>query len=132
MIHPAFREAFLVDRKRELELHARRALLAASPERRPRHVERVALRLCTVLDGAALSALAALEGRPLPHGSFVVAEVDGALTAAQPLSGGPPLADPFRDTASVVQLLRFRARQLEPGRDRNRLLARSWSAVRGS
>ena len=91
----------------------------------------MALRLCTVHDNVALEALAALEGRRLPHGSFVVAEVDGVLIAAQPLAGGPVLADPFRNTAGVVHLLRLRARQLEPVRGRDRLLARSWSAVRG-
>ena len=132
MVHPAFYEAFLADRARQLRLDTTRARLAASTEPRRRHHDHVALRLCTVHDNAALEALAALESRRLPHGSFVVAEVDGALIAAQPLAGGPPLADPFRNTSAVVHLLRIRARQLEPVHDRNRLFARSWRAVRGA
>ena len=131
MSHPAFHEAFLADRARQLELDTRRARLAAPPEWHRRQDERVALRLCTVHDNVALEALATLEGRRLPHGAFVVSEVDGVLIAAQPLAGGPALADPFRNTAGVVHLLRLRALQLEPVRGRDWLFARGWSVVRG-
>ena len=131
MNHPAFHEVFLADQARRLESNVRRAHLDTPPARPPREDIRVALRLCTVHDTPALEALAALEGRPLPQGCFVVAEIDGALVAAQPLDGGQPFADPFRSTTHVLHLLRLRAQQLEPMRGRHRLFARRWSAVRG-
>jgi hypothetical protein len=84
----------------------------------------VALRLSTVRDDAGLRALAALEGRTLPKGDFVVAEVDGTLVAAHPLAGGETLADPFRVSSNLLPLLRVRAEQLaETRRESRRRLA---------
>lgn len=132
MNHPAFREVLLAERARELENITRQAHMKQPRHEPPAREDiRVALRLCTVHDGPALERLAKLEGRPLPHGCFVVAEIDGALVAAQPLDGGPALADSFQPTAHVLRLLRLRARQLEAGQGRRRVLARSWNAVRG-
>ena len=62
-------------------------------------------------DAAALERLAQLEGRHLPAGRVLLAEVEGEVLAALPLAGGPPLADPFRPTASLVELLRTRREQ---------------------
>jgi hypothetical protein len=56
--------------------------------------------------------LAALDDKPLPTGGVLVAEMDGELVAALPLDGGQALADPFKPTADIVELLRMRARQL--------------------
>ena len=110
-MHPLFHETFVNDRVRELE----RATARAHVERSYQPAiadEPVGLRLCRASDDDALGRLAVLEGRPLPAGPFVVAEVDGSLIAALPLDGGAPLADPFRSTIQLIPLLRLRAEQL--------------------
>ncbi len=115
--------------------HAARLAVATWKQRSRRGVEAptVALRLNSVHDDAALQRLADLEGRPLPHDRFVVAEVDGAVVAAQPLAGGVPLADPFRPTAQLLPLLRLRAEQVAgPSKSRRPSLRRHWSLIRGS
>jgi hypothetical protein len=64
-------------------------------------------------DDGALERLAALEGRGLPKGPFLLAEVGGELVAAAPLElDAPPLGNPFRPTADLCELLALRARQL--------------------
>jgi len=65
-------------------------------------------------DEAALIRLAQLEGRPrLRRFRVLVAEVQGEVLAALPLGGGEPIADPFRPTASLVEILKLRAAQLD-------------------
>ena len=131
MTHQAFRQAFLVEHTRQLERDMRWAYVRKGQGTAPQTDVPVSLRLCTVHDDPALARLAALEGRPLPTGSFVVAEIGGKLVAAQPLDGGLPLADPFHATAHLLPILRLRARQIDGGTHRRSLLTRSWSAVRG-
>ncbi len=64
-------------------------------------------------DDEALKRLGQLEGCDVPRGRFVAAEVEGEVVAAVPLDPKQPaLADPFRHTAQLVNLLRLRARQL--------------------
>ncbi len=61
-------------------------------------------------DQTALERLAALDGRSLPEGSFLLAEIDGELVAAAPLDvDAEPVSDPFRSTANVRELLRLQA-----------------------
>lgn len=61
-------------------------------------------------DQPALERLAMLDSRPMPAGSFLLAEVDGELVAAVPLdSNDEPLSDPFRPTANLRELLRLQA-----------------------
>jgi|SRR5689334_5092096 hypothetical protein len=72
----------------------------------------IRVRLATSRDDAALADLAQLSGREHSPGPWVVAEVDGTLRAAVPLGGGEPLADPFRPTAELCELLTTRAKQL--------------------
>jgi hypothetical protein len=60
----------------------------------------------------AIDDLAALEGQSLPAGPSLLAEVGGRPVAALVLSSGVALADPFRPTVAVVEMLRVRARQL--------------------
>jgi len=110
-MHPVFLQVFVDDKIRQVNrvvVHAR--ALQAEPPRS--FEESVALRLCRVHDDEALARLAQLEGRALPAGSFVVAEVGGSIVAALPLSGGAPLADPFRSTAQIMPLLKLRAAQI--------------------
>ena len=63
-------------------------------------------------DTEAVRLLAALDGQHVPKGPALVAEVDREIVAALPLDGGRALADPFRPTAHMVELLKVRAEQL--------------------
>lgn len=113
-MHPAFREAMLHDRRRELDRALRTTYLLreAEPVVRAGPVETVVLRLSRVQDEVGLDTLGRLEGRPVAPGCYVVAEVDGDVVAALPLGGGAPFADPFRRTAHLLLLLELRAKQL--------------------
>ena len=65
-------------------------------------------------DELALRRLAALDShRPL-RGAALVAEVGGELLAAEELDTGRVIADPFRHTAALTDLLRLRAAQEYP------------------
>lgn len=64
-------------------------------------------------DAARLVLLAQLDSaRPL-QGPVLVAHVDGEPWAAIGLGDGRAIADPFRQSAGAVRLLRVRAAQLE-------------------
>ena len=84
----------------------------------------VALRLSRPADDRALEQLAALEGRIVPRGRFVLAEVGGRIVAALPLCGGDPVRDPFKPTVHLVRLLEVRAAQLLHDTPRRGLLVR--------
>jgi hypothetical protein len=87
----------------------------SGPARAP-HVARgavISIHLLGSDDSAALERLAQLAESPLPTGRALVAEVDGELWAALPLSTGKMLVDPFRPSSEVQQLLALRAAQLE-------------------
>jgi|SRR5580704_1512746 hypothetical protein len=81
----------------------------------------VILRLAEATDTRRLRILAQLDSAPAPRGPMLIAEVEGRLRAALPLDGGEPIADPFRRSADLVELLRTRAAQLTgPERRRRR------------
>ncbi len=60
-------------------------------------------------DGVALHKLAMLDSSPEPGGDVLVAEVGAELWAAVEVESGAAIADPFRPSADLVELLRFRA-----------------------
>jgi hypothetical protein len=74
--------------------------------------ERLVLRRSGSQDAAALTRLAQLDGAPRPVGAVLVAELDGEIVAAVPFDGGRAIADPFRPTAELVELLHTRTRLL--------------------
>ena len=91
----------------------------------------VTVRLASWRDGQELDRLAQLDSARSPIGPTLVAEVEGELVAALPLRGGRPVADPFRPTAELVELLQIRAIQfLRDGKPRGRFACRlkSWRA----
>lgn len=93
----------------------------------------VTVRLAGYGDAAALVTLAALDSAPFPEGPTLVAEVDGEIQAALPIEGGAPIADPFRPTSGLVQMLRLRAGQLRGDGPKARtapVYARAFSALR--
>lgn len=73
----------------------------------------ITIRHSTDSDSAAVLQLAALDDRPAPHGESLLAFVDGELAAARPLERGTLVADPFRHTAHLVDLLDLMADQEE-------------------
>jgi hypothetical protein len=72
----------------------------------------VLIRAARGSDGPALRRLAALDSRPLPEGELLIAETDDEVVAALSLETGARVADPFRRTADVVDLLALRAKRL--------------------
>jgi hypothetical protein len=72
----------------------------------------VLIRAARGSDGPALRRLAALDSRPVPEGRLLLAETDDEVVAALSMDTGDKVADPFRRTADVVDLLAFRAARL--------------------
>jgi hypothetical protein len=72
----------------------------------------VVIRAARGSDGPALRRLAALDSAELPAGELLLAESDDEVVAAMSVDTGAKVADPFRRTADVVDLLAFRARRL--------------------
>jgi hypothetical protein len=62
-------------------------------------------------DARAIARLAALDEAEVPCGDALLAFVDGELAVARSLRDGDTVADPFRRTAEVVDLLDLRAHQ---------------------
>ena len=86
------------------------------PRRRSRRAEvptgDVAIRAASERDAAVLRELEELDGRELPVGRHLVAEIEGVAVAAIAVADDTVVADPFAPTSAVVDLLRVRARQL--------------------
>lgn len=83
------------------------------------------IRRATPTDAQALGRLAAVDSEQPLGGDALVALVDGELRAALSLLDGRAIADPFRHTAELVDLLRVRAAQLAgPAVPRRSLRAR--------
>ena len=78
----------------------------------------ITIRLAHEGDTQAIATLAALDSRPVPTGTILLAEVAGEPWAAVAIDPPAAIADPFRPTADVVGLLRERALQLGPARPR--------------
>jgi hypothetical protein len=83
------------------------------------------IRRATAADEFAVRRLSALDSAFPPTGEVLLAEVGDELWAALSVKTGRAVADPFRPSADVVELLRFRAERLggEPA-GRVRTLAR--------
>jgi len=73
----------------------------------------VVIRAARGSDGPALRRLADLDSSPLPGGDLLIAETGDEVVAALSLDTGAGVADPFRRTADVVDLLAYRARGLK-------------------
>jgi hypothetical protein len=71
--------------------------------------ETVTVRLARAVDANAVARLAARDGRRVPVGPTLVAEVGGVVLAARSLEDGGSVADPFRPTAHLTELLELRA-----------------------
>ncbi len=87
----------------------------------------VTIRFAAPDDGPALARLAALDSSTVPAGPLLLGEVDGELWAAAGVHGGAAIADPFRPSGPLVELVQARAHQLvgEPVPRRRRWLPRA-------
>jgi len=73
----------------------------------------VTVRLAGAKDARALRRLSERDGRMVPRAHILVAEVGGALLAARSIEAGSSVADPFRHTAHLSELLALRATHLK-------------------
>jgi hypothetical protein len=76
------------------------------------HTSEITVRLADHTDSRALLELAALDSTQVPAGALVLAESDGEIVAAVPVNGGRAIADPFRGTTLLVEMLELRAAQM--------------------
>ena len=84
-------------------------------------VATVTLRFAVFDDAPDLFRLAQLDSAEPLHEPILLAEIAGRVSVALSLSENRVIADPFVLTASAVELLRARARQLSgPERERRR------------
>jgi len=72
----------------------------------------LSIRAARSSDAAQLRRLAQLDSARVPVGELLVAESDGAVVAAHSPASGATIADPFRRTADVVELLVMRGAML--------------------
>jgi 2-keto-4-pentenoate hydratase len=72
----------------------------------------VVIRAARGSDGATLRRLAALDSARVPTGDVLIAETEGDVVAAHAPATGATIADPFRRTAEVVELLELRGAML--------------------
>jgi hypothetical protein len=78
------------------------------------------IRRATPADAFALRRLATLDSSSPPTGDVLLAEMGDELWAAVSVDTGASVADPFRPTGDLVELLRFRARRLNGHGDSHR------------
>ena len=70
------------------------------------------IRRASADDTFALKRLAAVDSAAPPTGEVLLAEMGDELWAAVSVETGAAIADPFRPSADLVALLRFRARRV--------------------
>lgn len=85
-----------------------------SPGRQSVWERAITVRPARPADASALLRVAERDSRPLPAEPLLVAECESELVAAISLGDGAVVADPFRPTAEIVELLRFHARGRAP------------------
>ena len=81
------------------------------------------IRRATDADAFALRRLAAIDSASPPTGDVLLAEMGSELWAAVSVDTGTAIADPFRPSGELVELLRFRAERMS-GHPHIRPLAR--------
>jgi hypothetical protein len=92
----------------------------------------ITLRPASPADAAGLARVAERDSAPLPPGPHLVAVRDGRIDAAISLATGALVADPFRHTEDLCELLRVHAARRSvsrPARPRQRLRLRPLGAT---
>jgi hypothetical protein len=91
----------------------------------PSTTDPIAIRCAGAADGATIERLAALDSTSVPAGEMLIAEVAGEPRAAIEIATGKTIADPFRATTHLIELLSLRAATLAaPARPRSRFRLR--------
>jgi len=106
-------------RKIELERQAERGGFRSRGMPRngqPRIQQALSVRLANDGDREIIEQLAQLDSGAVPSGPLLFGTVDLSPAAVLSLGDGTVVADPFTPTLELLQLMRIRARQLEPGR----------------
>src|SRR5436190_23119584 len=80
-----------------------------TPQIESRDFSPLTIRFAAEQDGPAVIRLAAIDSAPVPSGLLLLAEEHGKLRAALSLTDGRAIADPFRRTAHLVEMLRAAA-----------------------
>jgi hypothetical protein len=70
------------------------------------------IRRATAADAFALRRLAAIDSAAPPTGEVLLAEMGSELWAAVSVETGAAIADPFRPSGDLVELLRFRTERI--------------------
>jgi hypothetical protein len=125
MTHPELTLALVQARGDDLRRAARARGRSRPPAPAARRVEadaKVTLRLGSSADQKRLDRLAGLDSSAPLTPPVLLAEVDGEVRAALALSDGAVVADPFRPTLDLIDLLRARAGQV----DADSRMRRSW------
>jgi hypothetical protein len=106
-------DARLADLRRTAD-HSRLAQAAKDVSRRPvMNLEvPITIRPARAADAPALASLAKCDSAEVPLAPVLLAEASGELRAAVSLYDGAAIADPFRHTLWMVELLHTRAAQL--------------------
>jgi hypothetical protein len=78
----------------------------------PHRAPTVVIRAARGSDGEDLRRLAELDSARVLAGDVLIAEAEGAVVAAHSPATGMTIADPFRRTAEVVELLELRGEML--------------------
>jgi hypothetical protein len=78
------------------------------------------IRRATAADAFALRRLAAIDSASPPTGDVLLAEMGNELWAAVALESGAAIADPFRPSRDLVELLRFRAERMRSDENAHR------------
>jgi hypothetical protein len=88
-------------------------------------MKNLTIRRAIAADEFAVRRLSALDSAFPPTGDVLLAEIGDELWAALSIDTGHAVADPFRPSGGLVDLLRFRAERLNVEQPaRGRLLAR--------
>jgi hypothetical protein len=82
------------------------------PAAAPALYDAVTIRRVTPDDWQAVERLSQLEGRRVPEGAALLAEVEDRVLVVRSLQDGATVADPFAPTGELVRLLEARATQL--------------------
>jgi hypothetical protein len=70
------------------------------------------IRRASAGDSAAVARLATLDSATAPAGAVLLGEVGDELWAAVEIDSGAAIADPFRPSRDIVELLRLRAKMM--------------------
>jgi hypothetical protein len=83
----------------------------------------ITIRTSRSADAPELERLAALDSQHLPTGELLVAEVGDEIVAAYAPESSRSIADPFRRTADVIDMLKLRAMATPAKARRTRIFA---------